>query len=75
MFKDPKTTVGGLICLAAVVGLMAHWIDINACVVLMGIGGSAIGFASKDSGNTPTVTTSSISEHGVTATQTKVEDK
>jgi len=75
MFKDPKTTIGGLICLGAVAGLLAHWIDINACVVLLGIGGSAIGFASKDSGTTPTVTTSSISERGVTATQTKVEDK
>jgi hypothetical protein len=75
MFKDIKTTVGGLICLAAVIGLLAHWIDINACVVLLGIGGSAIGFASKDSGTTPTVTTASVSQDGITATKTTVEDK
>ncbi len=76
MFRDIKTTIGGLICLAAVVGLLAHLIDINACVVLLGIGGGAIGFASKDStGASPTITTSSVSEHGVTATKTTVEDK
>lgn len=75
MFRDIKTTIGGLICLAAVVGLLAHWIDVNACVALLGFGAAAVGFASKDSGVAPTVTTSSVSQDGVTATQTKVEDK
>jgi len=75
MLRDYKTTIGGLICIAAVVGLLAHWIDINACVVLLGFGGGCIGLASKDSGQAPTVTTSSLSDHGTTVTQTKVEDK
>lgn len=50
MFKDPKTTIGGLIALATVVGLLAHQLDLTAAITLLGIAATWIGISGKDSG-------------------------
>jgi len=81
MFRDPKTTFGGIVCILAVIGLLFHKIDLSACVTILGIAGGVIGFASKDSGAAPTysttVKTESLSNGGATAeaVQTSIETK
>jgi hypothetical protein len=48
MWRDPKTTVAGLICLAAVGGLLGHLIDLPTCVTILGIAGGGVGILAKD---------------------------
>ena len=76
--RDPKTTIGGLIALAAVFGLLAHKIDINAAVVILGVGTTLLGVVAKDGGTpvSPTVVTTAVTDSAgakttaVTTTQT-----
>lgn len=42
-----QTTVGGLIALSGVFGLLFHSIDLSTAVVLIGIGATWVGVASK----------------------------
>lgn len=48
MWRDPKTSVAGLICLAVTVALIFHKIDLPTCVAILGICGGAIGITAKD---------------------------
>jgi hypothetical protein len=50
LFGNPKTTVGGLIALAAVAGLLAHSIDQSTAMVLLGLAGAWMGIVAKDGG-------------------------
>jgi len=48
LYHNPRTSVGGIIALAAVVGLLGHAIDTNAAVTLLGVAAALIGVTSKD---------------------------
>ena len=47
-YKDPKTTIGGLIALTAVIGMLTHQFDMTAAITLLGLAATWIGIASKD---------------------------
>ena len=49
MLENPRTTFGGLMALATVIGLLAHWIDLATAVALLGIAGAWVGITGKDS--------------------------
>jgi hypothetical protein len=49
LFRDPRTTVGGLIALIAVIGLLIHSLDLAGAVTILGIAGAWIGISGKDS--------------------------
>jgi hypothetical protein len=48
LFRDPKTTFGGVIAFGAVAGLLAHQLDLTASVALLGIAAAWIGVTGKD---------------------------
>lgn len=47
-YKDPRTTIGGLVALGAVAGLVFHAIDLTAAVTILGLAATWIGVAGKD---------------------------
>jgi hypothetical protein len=49
MFRDPRTTIGGIIAAAAVLGLFCQWIDTRAAIELIGVAGAWVGISGKDS--------------------------
>jgi hypothetical protein len=49
-FGSPRTTAGGIIALAAVMGLLIHSIDLTAAVTLLGVAATWIGITGQDGG-------------------------
>lgn len=50
LYDNPRTSVGGIIALAAVVGLLTRVLDLTAAVTLLGVAATWIGIAGKDGG-------------------------
>ena len=62
--KDPKSTIGGLIALLSVFGLLTHRIDITTALTVLGIAAGWIGITAKDSDSpaAPTTVTTAVTD-------------
>ena len=49
IFQNPRTTIGGFLCLVAAAGLLLHRIDAQTAITLIGTGAGIAGLTGKDS--------------------------